>query len=81
MLVGPAGTDFDLRLEKFVNEEWISVSLSLSSDSIEEISYTNATRGFYRFVVVSYRGSGTYQFGYDESVDLDALTPDRKSVV
>lgn len=62
-LSGPTTADFDLRLERFSNSlffsGWSRVASSTSNSSEESISY-NASAGEYRWVVVSYSGSGDY---------------------
>lgn len=62
-LEGPAGTDFDLYLEKWNGSRWVRVASSLSASSHEEITY-NGTAGAYSYVVQSYSGSGSYQFRF-----------------
>ncbi|MCU1453930.1 MAG: alkaline serine exoprotease precursor [Acidimicrobiales bacterium] len=61
-LVGPSGTDFDLALERRSGSRWTQVAVSDSSTSKERITYTGVA-GEYRWVVSSYRGSGSYTFG------------------
>lgn len=59
-LTGPAGTDFDLYLQKKSGTStWSNVKSSLGSTSTENISYAG-TAGTYRWRVYSYTGSGTY---------------------
>ncbi len=58
-LTGPAGTDFDLYLQKKSGTTWSNVKSSLGSTSTENISYAG-TSGTYRWRVYSYTGSGTY---------------------
>ncbi len=60
-LVGPAGTDFDLYLQRWNGSAWVTVASSESSTSNETISYTG-TAAYYRFQVYSYSGSGSYNF-------------------
>lgn len=65
-LEGAAGTDFDLRLEKyqsrfFFGGSWSSVAASETSSSSEEINY-NGTAGTYRWRLKSYSGSGAFDF-------------------
>jgi len=59
-LTGPQGTDFDLRL-RFWSGSWKNVASSLSSSSIEDISY-DAPEGYYYWRIESYSGSGDYLF-------------------
>jgi subtilisin-like proprotein convertase family protein len=60
-LRGPAGTDFDLYLQKWNGSTWQNVASSLSYTSEESISY-NGTAGYYRWRIYSYSGSGAYEF-------------------
>ncbi|MFL6335168.1 MAG: S8 family peptidase [Pyrinomonadaceae bacterium] len=60
-LVGPAGTDFDLYLQKWNGSAWVTVASSTSATSNETISYTG-TSGYYTWQVYSYSGSGSYNF-------------------
>ena len=66
-LVGPAGSDFDLRLQSyscFFFCSWSDVASSTSNSSQESISY-NAGSGTYRWKVESYSGSGSYTLTAD----------------
>jgi Zn-dependent metalloprotease len=63
-LDGPAGTDFDLYLQKYDGSQWVTVAQSTSSSSHEEISYSGAA-GYYSYVVQSYSGSGSYTLRLD----------------
>lgn len=58
-LVGPSGTDFDLRLQKWNGSTWAQVASATGSTSTETINY-NGTAGYYRWQVNSYSGSGSY---------------------
>jgi bacillolysin len=58
-LTGPAGTDFDLYLQKLSGSTWTQVASSLGSTSTESINYSG-TAGTYRWRVYAYQGSGTY---------------------
>jgi subtilisin family serine protease len=60
-LRGPAGTDFDLYLEKWNGWWWSTVARSESTDSEEDIAYSGGS-GYYRWRVRSYAGSGSYTF-------------------
>jgi serine protease len=60
-LQGPAGTDFDLYLQKWNGFFWATVAVSESSTSTEQIAYTG-TSGYYRWRVYSFNGSGGYTF-------------------
>ncbi|QTL37329.1 M6 family metalloprotease domain-containing protein [Pseudoalteromonas viridis] len=58
-LSGPASADFDLKIEKWLNGAWQQVAISESPSSTESINYS-AGSGYYRFVVYSYSGAGSY---------------------
>ena len=60
-LRGPAGTDFDLYLQKWNGFGWVIVARSESTTSEEQIAY-NGTSGYYRWRVYSFSGSGSYSF-------------------
>lgn len=60
-LVGPAGTDFDLYLQKWNGSSWAIVARGESSVSNETVSYFG-TSGYYRWQVYSYSGAGSYNF-------------------
>ena len=60
-LEGPAGADFDLELYKWSGSRWSKVAESVSATSSEQISY-NGSRGYYLWRVLSYSGSGSYDF-------------------
>jgi hypothetical protein len=60
-LRGPAGTDFDLYLQKWNGTAWARVASSISYTSTETITYSG-TPGEYRWQVVFYSGSGSYTF-------------------
>jgi hypothetical protein len=60
-LVGPAGTDFDLYLYKWLNNNWTLVAKAETNGSNETIKY-NGTSGYYTWVVESYSGAGSYNF-------------------
>ncbi|MFF3286021.1 M4 family metallopeptidase [Streptomyces sp. NPDC003023] len=61
-LRGPAGTDFDLYLQKWNGAGWVDVAVDGNATSEEDISY-NGTAGYYRYVVHAYSGSGAYTLG------------------
>lgn len=61
-LNSPAGTDFDLYLEKQSGSTWTVVARSDSPQNTETINY-NGTAGTYRYRVHAYSGSGTYTLG------------------
>ncbi|WP_214326700.1 S1 family peptidase [Nonomuraea sediminis] len=58
-LKGPAGTDFDLYLQKWNGSSWAVVATSNSPNPDETISYSG-TAGYYRYRVHAYSGSGSY---------------------
>ena len=60
-LEGAAGTDFDLYLQRWNGFRWVTVAASESPTSSEQIAY-NGTTGYYRWIVYSFAGSGTYTF-------------------
>ena len=60
-LQGPATADFDLYLQKWNGFWWVTVAVSESVTSTEQIAYTG-TPGYYRWRVYSYSGSGAYTF-------------------
>ncbi len=58
-MTGPAGTDFDLYLQKLSGSTWSNVKASEGSTSTESVTYAG-TAGTYRWRIYSYQGSGTY---------------------
>ncbi|MEG3193345.1 S8 family peptidase [Lysobacter sp. D1-1-M9] len=60
-LKGPTSADFDLELYRWNGSSWTRVARSISSTSEEHISY-DATSGYYYWRIVSYSGSGSYDF-------------------
>jgi serine protease len=63
-LTGPAGTDFDLYLQKRAsNGSWSSVKSGTGSTSVESVDYAG-TSGTYRWRVHAYSGSGSYTLCY-----------------
>jgi hypothetical protein len=58
-LTGPAGTDFDLYLQKWNGASWAQVKASEGTTSTESIDYAG-TSGSYRWRVYSYSGTGSY---------------------
>ncbi len=64
-LRGPAGTDFDLFLEKsssgLLGTTWSIVGRGETNGSSEDVIY-NGTAGTYRWRIRSYSGSGAYTF-------------------
>jgi hypothetical protein len=60
-LRGPAGTDFDLYLSRWNGSQWVIVAAGDTVSSNEDISY-NGAAGYYRWIVSSFSGSGTYHF-------------------
>jgi aminopeptidase S len=63
-LDGPAGTDYDLYLQKWSGAGWTTVAQSTSPGPDEELTY-NGTSGYYRYRIHAYNGNGTYTLGYD----------------
>ncbi|HYI11794.1 MAG TPA: pre-peptidase C-terminal domain-containing protein [Thermoanaerobaculia bacterium] len=59
VLSGPAGTDFDLYLEKYNGSSWASVASGTGSTSAENVNYSG-TSGTYRWRVHAYSGTGSY---------------------
>ena len=63
-LRGPAGSDFDLFLEKFSSGllgGWSIVARGETTSTNENVTYTG-TAGTYRWRIKSYSGAGTYTF-------------------
>lgn len=63
-LDGPTGADFDVYLQKYSGYSWYTVARGISSGPDESFTYSN-TSGYYRVVVQSYSGSGSYTVGVD----------------
>ena len=63
-LEGPSGTDFDLELYRWNGRRWSRVARSISSTSSEQITYNGAS-GYYYWRILSYTGSGSYDFWLD----------------
>ncbi|WMX49008.1 M4 family metallopeptidase [Streptomyces roseicoloratus] len=61
-LRGPAGTDFDLYLQKWNGYGWTDVAVGGTASADEDLTY-NGTAGYYRYVVHAYSGSGAYTLG------------------
>ncbi|MFF3442750.1 S1 family peptidase [Streptosporangium sp. NPDC002721] len=60
---GPAGSDFDLYLQKWDNRSaWVTVATSDGPGPSATISYTG-TAGYYRYRVTATGGSGPYTLG------------------
>jgi serine protease len=60
-LKGPTNADFDLELYRWNGSSWSRVARSAGATSEEQISY-NGTSGYYYWRIVSYSGSGSYDF-------------------
>ncbi|HEY0133820.1 MAG TPA: trypsin-like serine protease [Nannocystis sp.] len=60
-LVGPANSDFDLYLYKYINGAWSVVAKQENGGTTETIKYSG-TAGYYTWLVSSYSGSGNYDF-------------------
>ena len=63
-LEGPANADFDLELYKWAGGGWQRVARSVSYSSSEHIAYEGG-EGYYYWAIVSYSGSGDYDFWLD----------------
>jgi streptogrisin C len=61
-LDGPAGTDFDLYLQRWNGSTWADVASATSPNPDETLSY-NGSAGYYRYRVHAYSGSGNYTLG------------------
>ncbi|MFC6083556.1 S1 family peptidase [Sphaerisporangium aureirubrum] len=62
-LHAPAGTDFDLYLQKWNGDGWTTVATANGLSNHETISYTG-TPGYYRYLVLASSGSGSYVLGF-----------------
>lgn len=60
-LEGPSGADFDLELRRWNGRGWSRVARSTSASSSESIVYSGSS-GFYYWRILSYSGSGSYDF-------------------
>ena len=60
-LSGPGNADFDLYLQRWNGFAWSTVARSESVTSTEQIAFSGSS-GYYRWLVVSYSGSGSYSF-------------------
>lgn len=60
-LRGPNNADFDLELYRWSGWGWTKVAQGVSSNSSEDVSY-NGSAGYYHWRVLSYSGSGSYNF-------------------
>jgi hypothetical protein len=61
-LSGPATADFELQLDKWVNNAWVKVAESTQPNAQESITY-NAAPAYYQVTVYSYSGAGNYTLG------------------
>jgi streptogrisin C len=62
-LTGPSSADFDLYLQRWYSGSgWRTVASSTGPTSEEQLSY-NGAAAYYRYVVYSYSGSGSYTLG------------------
>lgn len=64
-LQGPAGTDFDLYLQKWNGGGWSTVAQGTTSSSEESVNY-NGSAGYYTWRIHAYSGSGSYVFCLDQ---------------
>jgi streptogrisin C len=62
-LDGPAGTDFDVYLQKWNGSAWANVAEGITPEADEAVSYSG-TAGYYRYRVHAYSGSGSYTLGF-----------------
>lgn len=62
-LDAPAGTDYDLYLEKWTGWSWTTVASGATPDADETLTYSG-TAGYYRYRVHAYSGGGAYVLGY-----------------
>jgi PKD repeat protein len=60
-LNGPAGTDFDLYLDRWTGSAWAQVAASEGPTAVEKIIF-QGTAGFYRWRIVAFSGTGAYTF-------------------
>ena len=63
-LTGPAGSDFDLYLQKWNGYNWTTVRAGETPAASEEVEYSG-TSGYYRWLVYAYGGSGAYTLKID----------------
>ncbi|HET7845771.1 MAG TPA: S8 family serine peptidase [Xanthomonadales bacterium] len=63
-LRGPAGTDFDLYLQRWNGFGWSNVASGTSTSNNEDVTY-NGTAGYYRWRIHAYSGTGSYNFWLD----------------
>ena len=63
-LDAPAGTDFDLYLQKWNGWDWVDVASGTTPGPDEQLSYTG-TAGYYSYQIHAYNGSGNYTLGFD----------------
>ncbi len=60
-LTGPASADFDIELYRWSGSGWVKVAEGISPTSTETVQY-NGSAGYYYWRVLSYSGSGAYNF-------------------
>ncbi len=60
-LTGPASADFDIELYRWSGSGWVKVAEGISPSSTETVQY-NGSAGYYYWRVLSYSGSGAYNF-------------------
>ncbi|XLD90830.1 M64 family metallopeptidase [Polymorphospora sp. A560] len=63
-LDGPAGSEFDLHLQKWNGSAWATVASGATAGADETLTY-NGTAGYYLYQVRSVSGAGSYTLGYD----------------
>ncbi|MFN9738739.1 MAG: S8 family serine peptidase [Pseudomonadota bacterium] len=59
-LYGPAGSDFDLYLERWNGSTWTTVARATTTSNNETVTYSG-TPAYYRWRVFAFRGRGSYQ--------------------
>jgi streptogrisin C len=62
-LTGPAGTNFDLYLDRRYGSFWFNVAAGTSAGSSEVVTYNGAS-GTYRWRVRSAAGSGAFELQF-----------------
>ena len=60
-LQGPPGSDFDLYLYRWQNNQWAMIAKAETNSTNETIKF-NGVAGYYTWVVRSWSGSGSYSF-------------------
>ncbi len=63
-LVGPAGADFTVQLQKWTGTSWTAVATGTRAAGGRALTYAG-TAGYYRYRIASVTGAGAYTLGYD----------------